>query len=149
MAFNSVKQLVATVAETSPAQFDDWRKAWSTAAEAGSVEPFLGFVARERGLAEDVFVQRLATALGWPFLDLPKLTVTNEARKKISTKIAFQYSVMPVAVNDGVLQIAVSDPFDAAMMNAVRFDARTPVAFALGTRTDIEKALKKYYGVGA
>jgi len=149
MAFNSVKQLVATVAETSPAQFDDWRKAWSTAAEAGSVEPFLGFVARERGLAEDIFVQRLATALGWPFLDLPKLTVTNEARKKISTKIAFQYSVMPVAVNDGVLQIAVSDPFDAAMMNAVRFDARTPVAFALGTRTDIEKALKKYYGVGA
>jgi len=149
MAFSPVRNLVATVAEASPAQFDDWRKSWRAAVDGGSAEPLLTFVARERGVAEDVFIQKLATALGWPYLDLPKLTVTNEARKKISTKIAFQYSVMPVAVNDGVLQIAVSDPFDAAMMNAVRFDARTPVAFALGTRTDIEKALKKYYGVGA
>ena len=149
MAIGSVKHLVATVAEASPAQFEDWRKAWGTAADAGSAEPLLTFVARERGVAEDVFIQRLATALGWPYLDLPKLVVPTEARNKISTKIAFQYFIMPVAVNDGVLQIAVSDPFDAAMMNAVRFDAHMPVSFALATRPEIEKALKKFYGVGA
>jgi type II secretion system protein E len=140
---------VATVAEASPAQFDDWRKSWRAAAEAGSAEPLLTFVARERGVAEDVFMQRLAAALKWPYLDLPKLTIENEVRNKISTKIAFQYFVLPVALNDGVLQIAVSDPFDAAMMSAVRFDAKMPVSFALATRTEIEKALKKYYGVGA
>jgi len=149
MAIGSVKHLVATVAEASPAQFEDWRKAWGTAADAGSAEPLLTFVARERGVAEDVFIQRLATALGWPYLDLPKLVVPTEARNKISTKIAFQYFILPVAVNDGVLQIAVSDPFDAAMMNAVRFDAHMPVSFALATRPEIEKALKKFYGVGA
>ncbi|HAO80249.1 MAG TPA: secretion system protein E, partial [Verrucomicrobia subdivision 3 bacterium] len=149
MAIGSVKHLVATVAEASPAQFEDWRKAWGTAADAGSAEPLLTFVARERGVAEDIFIQRLATALGWPYLDLPKLVVPTEARNKISTKIAFQYFIMPVAVNDGVLQIAVSDPFDAAMMNAVRFDAHMPVSFALATRPEIEKALKKFYGVGA
>jgi type II secretion system protein E len=149
MAIGSVKHLVAAVAEASPAQFEDWRKAWGTAADAGSAEPLLTFVARERGVAEDVFIQRLATALGWPYLDLPKLVVPTEARNKISTKIAFQYFILPVAVNDGVLQIAVSDPFDAAMMNAVRFDAKMPVTFALATRPEIEKALKKFYGVGA
>jgi type II secretion system protein E len=149
MAIGSVKHLVATVAEASPAQFEDWRKAWGTAADAGSAEPLLTFVARERGVAEDVFIQRLATALGWPYLDLPKLIVPTEARNKISTKIAFQYFILPVAVNDGTLQIAVSDPFDAAMMNAVRFDAKMPVTFALATRPEIEKALKKFYGVGA
>jgi len=149
MAIGSVKHLVAAVAEASPAQFEDWRKAWGTAADAGSAEPLLTFVARERGVAEDIFIQRLATALGWPYLDLPKLVVPTEARNKISTKIAFQYFIMPVAVNDGVLQIAVSDPFDAAMMNAVRFDAHMPVSFALATRPEIEKALKKFYGVGA
>jgi type II secretion system protein E len=149
MAIGSVKHLVATVAEASPAQFEDWRKAWGTAADAGSAEPLLTFVARERGVAEDIFIQRLATALGWSYLDLPKLVVPTEARNKISTKIAFQYFIMPVAVNDGVLQIAVSDPFDAAMMNAVRFDAHMPVSFALATRPEIEKALKKFYGVGA
>ena len=70
-------------------------------------------------------------------------------RNKLSTKIAFQYSVLPAAINNGVLQVAVSDPFDAAMMSAVRFDAKMPVTFALATKTEIEKALKKYYGVGA
>jgi len=149
MAFSPVRNLVATVAEASPAQFDDWRKSWRAAVDGGSAEPLLTFVARERGVAEDVFTQRLATALGWPYLDLTKLTVDNEARGKISTKIAFQYFVIPVAVNNGVLQVAASDPFDAAMLNAVRFDAKMPVSFALATRSDVEKALKKYYGVGA
>jgi type II secretion system protein E len=149
MSFNSVKNLVATVAEASPAQFDDWRKSWRAAVEGGSAEPLLTFVARERGVAEDVFMQRLAATLGWPYLDLPKLTIENEVRAKITTKIAFQYFVLPVAINNGVLQVVVSDPFDAAMMSAVRFDAKMPVSFALATRSEIEKALKKYYGVGA
>src|SRR6202012_75346 len=149
MGFSSVSNLVATVAEASPAQVDDWRKAWRAAADSGSTEPLLTFVARERGLAEDVFLQKLAAALGWPYLDLPKLTIENEVRNKVSTKIAFQYSVLPVALNNGVLQIVASDPFDAAMMSAVRFDAKTPVSFALASKTEIEKALKKYYGVGA
>jgi type II secretion system protein E len=149
MAFSPVKNLVATVAEASPDQFDDWRKAWRAAADSGSTEPLLTFIARERGVAEDVFVQKLATALDWPYVDLPKLTVPTEARNKISTKIAFQYSVLPAAVNDGMLQVVASDPFDAAMMSAVRFNARMPVTFALAPKTEIEKALKKYYGVGA
>ncbi len=149
MAFSPVRNLVATVAEASPAQFDDWRKSWRAAAEAGSAEPLLTFIARERGVAEDAFVQKLAVALGWPYLEPAKLIVDDAARGKISTKIAFQYFVIPVAVNNGVLQVAASDPFDAAMMNAVRFDAKMPVSFALATRTDVEKALKKYYGVGA
>ncbi|MEY4918108.1 MAG: hypothetical protein RL616_2021 [Verrucomicrobiota bacterium] len=149
MAFSSVKNLVATVAEASPAQFDDWRKSWRAAADAGSAEPLLTFVARERGVAEDVFMQRLAVALGWPYLDLAKLTIEDDVRKKIATKLAFQFFVMPVAVINGVLQIAASDPFDAAMMSAVRFDAKMPVSFALATRSEIEKALKKYFGVGA
>ena len=149
MGFSPVKNLVASVADATPVQFDDWRKAWRAAANNGSTEPLLGFIARERGLAEDAFLQKLAQTLGWPFLDLPKHTTPPEARNKISTKIAFQYSILPTDVNDGVLQVAVSDPFDAAMMNAVRFDARMPVQFALAPKAEIEKALKKYYGVGA
>jgi type II secretory ATPase GspE/PulE/Tfp pilus assembly ATPase PilB-like protein len=35
------------------------------------------------------------------------------------------------------------------MLSAVQFDARMPVQFALAPKAEIEKALKKYYGVGA
>ena len=124
-------------------------KSWRTAADGGSAEPLLIVRRRERGVAEDVFTQRLAATLGWPYLDLPKLAIPTEARNKISTKVAFQYSVLPTALENGALQVVVSDPFDAAMMNAVRFNARMPVQFALAPKAEIEKALKKYYGVGA
>jgi type II secretion system protein E len=149
MGFSSVKNLVATVAETTSGQFDDWQKAWRMAADNGSAESLLSFIARERGLTEDIFLQRLAKSLDWPYVDLHKHTIPPEARNKLSTKVAFQYFVLPTAVSDDALQVAVSDPFDVAMMNAVRFDAHSPVQFALAPKTEIEKALKKYYGVGA
>ncbi len=149
MAFNSVKSLFASVVGVESAQFDELRKAWQVAADNGSQESFLAFLCRERGVAEDTFLQRLAIALNWPFLELNKLAVENEARTKISTKVAFQYNVLPTAFKDGSVQVVVSNPFDTAMLNAVRFDAHGPVNFALAPRAEIEKALKKYYGVGA
>ena len=149
MGFSPVKNLVASVADATPGQFDNWRDSWRAASASGSAEPFLGFLARERGLTEEAFMQKLAQALGWPFLDLPKHTIPPEARNKISTKIAFQYSVLAADVKDDTLQVVVSDPFDAAMINSVRFNARMPVQFALAPKAEIEKALKKYFGVGA
>ena len=149
MAFDSVKVLFVSVLGLFPDQYEEVRKAWQVALANGSQESFLAFLTRELGMAEDVFLQRLATGLNWPFVELGKLSVENEARKKISTKVAFQYSVLPTAIKDGVVQVAVSNPFDTAMLNAVRYDARGPVEFALAPRTEIEKALKRYYGVGA
>src|SRR6516225_11601912 len=112
MAFTSLKSFLAQIGLGSPAQFDEWNKAWRVAAESGSQESLLSFICRERGLADDVFLQKLAQALNWPFLDLPKLKVPTEARNRISTKVAFQHSVLPTQIDDGVLQVAVSNPFD-------------------------------------
>src|SRR5947209_12098618 len=149
MAFVSLKEFLSRMGLATPDQFDEFNKAWKIAVESGSTESLLAFICRERGIAEDVFLQKLAQGLNWPFLDLPKLKVPAEARNRISTKVAFQYSVLPTMIEDGNLQVAVSNPFDAAMLNAVRFDARGPVQFALATKLEIEKALKKFYGVGA
>ncbi len=149
MAFTSIKNVLAQAALASVEQFDAWGKAWRVAAENGSTEPMLAFFCREGGLSEEVFLQKLATALSWPFLDLKTLNVAIEARQKISTKVAFQYSALPTAFEKNILQVAVSNPFDTALLNAVQFDAQCPVQFALAPRAEIEKSLKKYYGVGA
>jgi type II secretion system protein E len=149
MAFTSLKEFLSRTGLATPVQFDEWGKAWRTAAEGGSQESLLAFICREKGLAEDVYLQQLAKALNWPYLDLPKLKVPAEARSRISTKVAFQYSVLPTQVTDGTVQVAVSNPFDTAMLNAVRFDSKGPVQFALATKAEIEKALKNFYGVGA
>jgi type II secretion system protein E len=149
MALTSIKHVLGQASLVTPTQFEEWTKAWRVAVENGSQETLVGFLARERGLSEESFLQQLAQALGWPFLDLRKLSVPAEARKRISTKVAFQFSVLPTAVEHDVLQVVVSQPFDTAMLNAVQFEARGPVTFALAPREEIDKALKKYYGVGA
>ncbi|MFN3408156.1 MAG: GspE/PulE family protein [Limisphaerales bacterium] len=149
MPFLSLKEFLARTGLGSAVQLEEWTKAWRVAVESGSQETLLAFICRERGVAEDVFLQTLARELGWPYLELAKHTIPTEARNKISTKVAFQYTVIPTNVVDGALQVTVSNPFDTAMLNAVRFDARGPVQFALAPRAEIEKALKKYYGVGA
>src|SRR5215472_14709071 len=149
MAFVSLKDFLSRIGVVTPEQFTAHTKAWRVAADNGSQETLLAFICRESGLAEDVFLQKVAQALKWPFLEMAKLEVPAPARNKISTKVAFQHSVMPTNVFDGTVQVAVSNPFDAPMLNAVRFDARGPVQFALAPKAEIEKALKKYYGVGA
>src|SRR5213596_1589526 len=149
MPFISVKDIFAQGGLATPSQFDEWSKAWRVAVENGSQERILAFFSRERGLSEEVFLQQLAHAFGLPYVDLQQLPVSPEARLKISTKVAFQYFVIPIQLDNGTLQVAVSNPFDTAMLNAVQFDAQCPVEFALAPKDEIEKALKKYYGVGA
>jgi type II secretion system protein E len=149
MPFISVKDIFAQGGLASHDQFDEWSRAWRVAAESGSQERILAFFSRERGLSEEVFLRQLAHAFGWPYVDLPKLSVTPEARLKISTKVAFQFFVLPIQFENGTLQIAVSNPLDTAMLNAVQFDAQCPVEIAVAPKDEIEKALKKYYGVGA
>ena len=149
MALVSIKNLLAESDLATPAQFDECTKAWRIAIDGGSQDSLLTFISRERGLSEEAFLQQLAKALGWTYLELAKMDPQTEARNKISTKVAFQYFVLPTKFEDGKLQVAVSNPFDAAMLSAVQFDARGPVQFALAPKTEIEKSLKKYYGVGA
>src|SRR3954466_4894472 len=145
----SIKNLLASATLASPDKLEGWQKAWRVAATSGSQESLLEFICRESGISEEVFLQQLAGGLGWPFIDLRKVTIPTEARNKISTKVAFQYNALPTDFQNNTLQVAVSNPFDPAMLNAVQFDAGVPVQFALAPRPEIEKALKKYYGVGA
>src|SRR6516164_2762418 len=137
MGFVSLKDFLAGIGLVTAGQYDDLAKGWRVAADSGSTEPLLTYICRERGVSEDGFLQKLAQALNWAYLDLPKLTVPAEARNRISTKVAFQYSVLPTQVQDGTLQVAVSNPFDTAMLSAVRFDARGAVRFALAPRPEI------------
>ncbi len=109
----------------------------------------MAFMAREAGASEDVFLQRLAAALGWSHVELKEVNVAPELFRRISTKTAFQHTVLPISEENGVLRVAVSDPFDPSMLGSVQFDAAGPVEFALAPKAEIEKALKKYYGVGA
>ncbi len=149
MAIASIQEVFSTAGLVDSNQFGEWRRRWKVATENGSDESLLDFFRREKGLSEEIFKKRLAEALGLDFLTFADLEGSNEARKRLSTKVAFQYNVIPVSYEGETLAVAVSDPFDASILNAIRFDAGCSVKLAIASFDDIEKALKKFYGVGA
>jgi len=149
MSYTPLKAVLERAGLVTPAQFDQWNTAWRQTVESGGTESRLALFARESGLSEELFLQRLSAAVGTQFVELAKLTISAEVRKRISTKVAFQFNVMPFAEEAGVLSVAVADPFDGAMLAGVQYDAKGPVLLALSPAAEIEKALKKYYGVGA
>ena len=149
MAYVPLKAILNRAGLVTDAQFDDWSRGWRTAVEGGSTESQLAYFARESGQTEDAFLQKLAVVLDWPFVELAKLSVPPEVRKRISTKVAFQYNALPFHFDDTTLQVAVCNPFNAGMLSAIQFEARTPVKYALAPQAEIVKALRKYYGVGA
>jgi type II secretory ATPase GspE/PulE/Tfp pilus assembly ATPase PilB-like protein len=149
MSIRSVTEVLSAAGVVASGQFDSKVRNWRTSRDNGNVETLLAFLGREAGFSEDQTLQKLSSVVGWPYLDLARNPPSAEAQKRVSTKVAFQYAVMPTKFENGVLQLAVSDPFDASMLNAVQFDAQCPIEFALAPRPEIEKALKRFYGVGA
>jgi type II secretion system protein E len=106
-------------------------------------------VARE-GLADEMaFLEAFAAALRLPFIRLGGEEIEQEVLQRLPTKAVFQYNVVPIAFEKGALQVAVSDPLIPGLMDALRLAARTRVRLAVSPPTDIARAAKRFYGVGA
>ncbi len=105
-------------------------------------------VAREFA-REDAFLTALAKAMEIPFVRVGDKPIPGEILEKIPTKAVFQSNVIPVGIENGVLRVATSEPFRPGLADALRLAAGMRIKFALSPTTDIEKATKKFYGVGA
>jgi general secretion pathway protein E/type IV pilus assembly protein PilB len=98
---------------------------------------------------EDVLLPALAKAMGVPYLRVGDKPIAGEILEKVPTKAVFQYNVVPVGVENGTLRVATSEPFRPGLADSLRLASGLRVKFALSPAADIEKAAKKFYGVGA
>lgn len=98
---------------------------------------------------EEKLLESLAAALRLGYTRLTDAEVDAAVRAMVPTKVVFQYNVMPMRAENGSLLVATSDPFNMAMVEAVRLVTGKRVNVALSPQADIQKALKRYYGVGA
>ncbi len=103
----------------------------------------------QAGLAEAAFLEALANVLRMPYLRLKKQEIDPEILAKLPTKAIFQYNVIPVAMENGTLRVAVSDPFTAGLIDSLRLAAGCRVKLALSPAEDVGDAARKFYGVGA
>ncbi len=91
----------------------------------------------------------IGSALGLEIIDLETNQPTADALTKIPASAVYQYNVLPYRYDGHTMTIVVSDPFDTTPSDSLRLIANCPVKMALSTKEDVEKAVKKYYGVGA
>jgi type II secretory ATPase GspE/PulE/Tfp pilus assembly ATPase PilB-like protein len=101
------------------------------------------------GVREDEFLRKTGEFLGFEYVEIEKLTPRPEVLQLLPASAVYQYNVLPVKFVNDVLTVASADPFSVTATDGLRLAAGCPVKIALAPREEIDKAVKKFYGVGA
>ncbi len=101
------------------------------------------------GVREIDFLEAAARQLGMEMVDLSKQNPSPEALQRLTAAAVNKFSVLPFRIEGNMLTIVASDPFDTVASDAIRLAAGVLVKTALAPKEEVEKAVKKYYGVGA
>ena len=113
--------------------------------DMGLVEAALKF----GGAREADFLRKTGELLGFDYVDLEKAQPRPETLQRLPASAVYQYNVLPLRFADGALTVVSSDPFSTVAGDGLRLAAGCPVKIALAPREEIDKAVKKFYGVGA
>ncbi|HOE68413.1 MAG TPA: ATPase, T2SS/T4P/T4SS family, partial [Candidatus Omnitrophota bacterium] len=96
-------------------------------------------------LKEEDLLQTASRVYKMPLSDLGRETIDPEALHLLTHDIARRYGVFPVRREEDALVLAMSNPQDLMAMEQVRIRAKLKVKPTLCTKSDINKAINKYY----
>ena len=108
-----------------------------------------GAVTRLEMAKEAEFLEKFAPLLGLTYVDLAKTVPTNEALQLLPARAVYQYNALPLKLENGELSIVLSDPMNSVAADGIRLVCGYPVKVCLAPSEDIDKAIKRHYGVGA
>lgn len=104
----------------------------------------------EMGLVpERKLLQILAEQQGVAFVELKDIEIKEKVLKSVPAKFVRHYNIMPVSIEENVLTIAISSPFEVRHIDDLESHLGFRVEKVLATSEDILSAIKKYYGVAA
>ena len=98
---------------------------------------------------EDEFLEKLAKVMNLDYERLKDVSIEREVLGQIPTKAIFQYNVVPLSEDNGILRVATSDPFIPGLVDGLRLASECRIRLVLSPRDDIATTAKKFYGVGA
>ena len=101
------------------------------------------------GAKEIEFLSAVGKSLGLETVDLERQHPNPDALTRLPASAVYQYNVLPFKTDGTSLTIVTSDPFDTAAADGLRLVAGCPIKTLLAPKEEVEKAVKKYYGVGA
>ena len=101
------------------------------------------------GVKELEFLTAIGGVLGLKVVDLEKQNPSPEALQKLPASAVYQFNVLPFQADETSLTVVTPDPFDTKAADGLRLVANCRIRTALAPKELVEKAVKKFYGVGA
>jgi type IV pilus assembly protein PilB len=94
----------------------------------------------------DDILHVVATALGTEVVSLKDREIPADVIKRLPAKVAQMYQCLPVALNNGVLQVAMANPLMPQMVDEIQFSAKCDVQPVVADPGDIKRAVERFYG---
>ena len=101
------------------------------------------------GVKENEFLEKFSAQFGYDYVNLEKIQPHAETLQKLPASAVYQYNVLPIKFDGRELTVVSSDPFSNFAGDGLRLAADCKIKIALAPREEIDKAIKKFYGVGA
>ncbi|MFM8420285.1 MAG: GspE/PulE family protein [Verrucomicrobiota bacterium] len=101
----------------------------------------------KQGLVDpSMVVVAKATYFGVESVQLGDLRLGDDVIAAVPRHVARKFNAVPVALNDGAVAVAVSDPSDIEAIDGLQVAIGKTVELRVASSGDIESALAKYYG---
>ncbi|MEI8291496.1 MAG: ATPase, T2SS/T4P/T4SS family [Verrucomicrobiota bacterium] len=94
----------------------------------------------------DQILHAMATALGTNVVKLKGRDIPPAVLARIPTKVAQMYQCLPVAFENGVLQVALVEPLDPAKADEIQFAAKCDVQIVVADPAEVVAGIERSYG---
>lgn len=103
----------------------------------------LGEVLLEKGLVdENTLSKAIAKQFGLKYVNLDQIEVPPDAKTMVPEDMLRRYNVLPLGQTNGTLKLAISDPLDLEMMDAIRMRANAELDCCVASPSSIRSFLE-------
>ncbi|MBM4038000.1 MAG: type II/IV secretion system protein [Planctomycetes bacterium] len=141
------RRLGDTLRELAPLNEVQVERAATAAKAAGKR---IGEVLEGAGVITAELKQRaLGQQWGIPFVDLRDYAFREEAIKSVSERLLKEHKVIPLAIEDNTLTLAITDPLNVRAIDEIRLTTGFAVEPRIAVEEDVLRALDHYLGLPA
>ncbi|WP_291490536.1 type IV-A pilus assembly ATPase PilB [Desulfurella sp.] len=100
----------------------------------------------EHIITEDELLEFLAKKYGLETIDLSKIQIQKEAINSIPSEVVRKHRILPFAIDNNVLKIALFNAENVFLIDEIRFLTGKKISIYLAKESQINEYLVRYYG---
>lgn len=114
--------------------------------EEKTAKPLPDLLQELYGLSAETIQYLQAEDAGIEKVDIARARIDQDALKRVSSQFALEHKIIPVALSQNRLTVAMANPFDLAALDQLQFMTRLYIDARYAPESKIREAIEKYYG---